>query len=553
MAIVLLVAAQAPPAQPPRDTVRKSAATASISGRVTDAVSGRPLPDAVVRASSAFPLGSADAPRLEAVTGPDGQYEISGIQPGEYRVFVSPDDFCATHLSRPFGAAGAEGATLPVPVVLAAGERREHVDVALPRARAIEGRVVDEFGEPMADISVQAQLSPGSGGSGRQVQTDERGLFRVFHLSPGRYRICAQPLDRMPPRERVTANDTRYVRTCVPAAGGPLDGIEVASRDVGGIEIQLRRSGAYTLSGQVLTQAGDVARDAHVAVSRVEAGGAAVGVQAETTDGTFVARGVTSGEYRIEARTGGRGRPDEGEAGLAIVTVDGSDVSGVVVATSSGATVSGRVVIDGGELPAAAARRLTVVLTYPGGEPREPRIVGASTRATVAEDFTFTLNHVFNRHFVGLTGLPDGWIVGSVMFKGEDITARYVALPTAREPDALRITITDRTAELHVRVVDAGGAAAAGTAVVLPADPAMRLGGARLYGRRRLPSGAVDFGYFPPGDYLVVALPEQALATLFRDRAAGFDALAKIAQKITLGAKEVRTVDVVVTSLPADR
>jgi hypothetical protein len=74
-----------------------------------------------------------------------------------------------------------------------------------------------------------------------------------------------------------------------------------------------------------------------------------------------------------------------------------------------------------------------------------------------------------------------------------------------------------------------------------------------MYGRRRLPSGAADFGYVPPGDYLVVALPEQALATLFRDRAAAFDALANIAQKVTLTAKERRTVDVVVTSLPANR
>ena len=61
----------------------------------------------------------------------------------------------------------------------------------------ITGRVVDEFGEPVADAQVAPMRSANQGGrrrmmpSGRASMTNDIGEFRIFGLPPGQYVISA--------------------------------------------------------------------------------------------------------------------------------------------------------------------------------------------------------------------------------------------------------------------------------------------------------------------------------------------------------------------------
>ena len=151
---------------------------AEIGGRVTDRETGLPIADAVVSLSIA-------GRQEQKVTHTDsaGHYRFAELTPGEYAVFVGLPDFRGTHLR-----AGAK----PYPIVLKPGEIREQVNVALPRARAITVRVVDDLGEPLAGVRVTVESTDGRMRSGGMRTTDDRGRLRLFGLSEGRYTVCAQ-------------------------------------------------------------------------------------------------------------------------------------------------------------------------------------------------------------------------------------------------------------------------------------------------------------------------------------------------------------------------
>jgi hypothetical protein len=143
---------------------------------------------------------------------------------------------------------------------LADGDVRENTDVALWRAMAIEGRVVDELGEPMAGVDISAHTA----GPGQRpdvsgpyhFSSDDRGLFRIYGLAPGRYTVCANPRNFVAMPQRSIRDSP--IRTCYPAAVIEADAQEVtvANGDVGGLEIRVQRSRTFTVSGTALDSSG---------------------------------------------------------------------------------------------------------------------------------------------------------------------------------------------------------------------------------------------------------------------------------------------------------
>ena len=78
--LLAIAAAQPPAGAQPRDARAAAAATATISGRVTEQGSGRPLPRIVVTVVSA-----AGSKRIEEVTDADGRYRFTGLEAGAGR------------------------------------------------------------------------------------------------------------------------------------------------------------------------------------------------------------------------------------------------------------------------------------------------------------------------------------------------------------------------------------------------------------------------------------------------------------------------------------
>ena len=179
-------------------------------------------------------------------------------QPGEYGVLAAPGDLRATHLRQAFGRTepfDPLGSPPRSGIELKAGERRTGVDIALARALAIEGRVLDPWDQPMSAVDVVLTRADGSPYPHPGSKTDDRGDYRAFGLAPGRYRVCAAPGGSAD----APSDTARFVRTCHPAAiaaGDAADIVLIAS-DANGIDIRVQRSGTFTVSGSVTDAAGD--------------------------------------------------------------------------------------------------------------------------------------------------------------------------------------------------------------------------------------------------------------------------------------------------------
>src|SRR5262249_27905753 len=140
-------------------------------------------------------------------TGPDGLYEFKELPASRYTVTVSKGSYVTL----------AYGQTRPMqqgrPIELGENQALDKVDVALPRGAVITGRVIDEFGEPVADANVmpmQQRFLPGGRRltpMGRNSSTNDAGEFRIFGLAPGQYYVGVSVRD--PASFGGTENDDR--------------------------------------------------------------------------------------------------------------------------------------------------------------------------------------------------------------------------------------------------------------------------------------------------------------------------------------------------------
>ena len=206
--VLALLLSQGLPPQP-----RDAAATVSVRGRVLDGVSNDPVAGALITVWSTTP--GVAAVHVEAA--PDGSFELRNLPPSA-RLSVGPPPMQATHVPR----------VLLLDRVI---DKRE-VIVHLDRALAVDGRLLDEHDEPMANVRVVAEPFEGATAAvPREHFSDGQGVFRVFGLAPGRYRLCAVPERR--------AGLTTYVKTCLPDDGSAVELRHGSS--VPDVTIQVRR------------------------------------------------------------------------------------------------------------------------------------------------------------------------------------------------------------------------------------------------------------------------------------------------------------------------
>lgn len=151
----------------------------SLGGTVTNAKTGEPVVRAMVQV---FRAGS---PSFIARTMTDaaGMFQLAGLLPGSYSISAQKPQFTM-----------ANREVLRTPVQLTASV--SDVKLSLAPLGVIAGRVVDQDGQPVWAASVALVTAPVEDGLrqkkiDRTVTTDERGMFRIWNLAPGRYYLKA--------------------------------------------------------------------------------------------------------------------------------------------------------------------------------------------------------------------------------------------------------------------------------------------------------------------------------------------------------------------------
>ncbi len=548
----LVVAIHQAPAVPPRDSAAAKPASAAISGLISEQGSGRPLSGALVTLWTA----SSQERSREVVADARGRYEITGIEPGEYTLFAGPGEYRATYLRQSFGQSGPMDVSMGMPrpnVELEPGDVRSDLNMTLTRALAIEGRVFDHRDQPMAEAEALVLHADGTPVPAMRAHSDDRGVFRLWGLLPGRYRVCATPRSRF---FELATDTSRFVRTCHLASTSESNAVDVVleAEDATGIDIRVQRLGTYAVSGSVVDASGLLADGAFVGASRDDR---EVSANDRAQNGRFVLKGLMPGRYLLHAAIGGPASPSdlhpparERELGYATLVVDGSDVPGVEVQLSKGRRVPGRVVFEGSRAPRSSGLRMVVQARV-----ADPAWSAATERppfSSVNDRLEFELNGLFQLPLVvGIHGLPEGWALKEIRSDGRDITDLPMNFGDAPPRTRLDIVLTNRVAIGTVRVTDERGAPLTAYQVaILPADPNRWKGSAWNVPGSPSRDGAVKLGPLLPGDYLVAALSGEDYRVLLHNPAR-IESLAAVARRVTLVEGGNAAVELHLTKLPA--
>lgn len=320
-------------------------ATGSVSGRIT--VKGRGKGGIVVGVR-AGDFGPQMGPLLRAITDQEGNYHITDLTAGNYQVVPVAPAFVVSD----FNSFGSRGKAL----ILSEGENVEGIDFSILRGGVITGKVSQADGRPVVEERINVSLAeqtdrrePGTL-MGLSFQTDDRGIYRVFGLPAGRYKIS---IGQSPDTFFGGASPGRptYERVFYPDVTNPNEAkvVELGEgSDATNIDITVGQSiTGFAVGGIVL----DGETNQPLANLRF-------GLQRITErDASFIGSSSISnrlGEFRFENLTPGkyaafilpqqnsdlRGDP------VPFEVVD-QDVTGIMLRTSKGASVSGTVVLEG--------------------------------------------------------------------------------------------------------------------------------------------------------------------------------------------------------------
>lgn len=402
---------------------------ATISGRVT--VKGKGIPGVIVALRQNNRAASGrEYSGLKAVTDDDGNYRIVNVPPGSYVILP------ATKVFAPAGDYGREKVLL-----VNKGDALEHIDFAMIRGAVITGRVTDADGNPIVEEWVQVFTASDNQNAVVPMtpMTDDRGIFRIYGLRPGSYRIAVgrgeEALQSGMPRP--------YRRTYHPSVSDPAQATVVEAVEGGetkDIDITLtRRVTTFTASGRVVdAETGQPIANLSQSISRLQEGG---GSSTSGGGGTLT---NSRGEFKVENLAPGKFSltmsqypPTDLRFDEVQFEITDHDVSGLVIKGRQSGSISGVVVLEG--VDDKTAREQFSHLYAMASMAGETRHAGSSS-TRVGEDGSFRI-----------PGLPAGTATIR-LFSGRGVSVERVERDGVIQPRGA-ITLNEREHVKGVRVI----------------------------------------------------------------------------------------------------
>jgi hypothetical protein len=325
----------------------------AITGRVVNSA-GEPLPGASVFLSA---LGMVAQPR-SVTADAAGSFSMNGLDPGSYYV-----------------AASAPGYTVEGPVTELEPRRWFHpgdsLTLTLIKGGVITGTVTNSNNSPVINVSVRAfRIRDGNGqplpagSQPRERFTDDRGVYRMYGLTPGTYIISAGGSGR-----NFGFGGSQYENdapTYSPSATRDTAvEIVVRSGEESNADIQYRGEPGHSISGAVtgFTQTQSMLpSNALIYLTDVRsrttvmAGGASA-----FNNYSFSFYGVADGEYELFVQRYSPNNDDSAASEPRRVKVHGADLTGVNLTLVPLAAISGRVVLESSP-PADCVKRRSTAL-----------------------------------------------------------------------------------------------------------------------------------------------------------------------------------------------
>ena len=505
------IPAPPPPPPPPgmvRDAGPAKTGTARLSGRVIALDTGRPIRRAIVQAG-----GNELREGRSVSTDAEGRWELRDVPAGRVTLFVSKGGYVSIQYGqrRPFENGK--------PIEVADKQIIDKLEIALPRAAAISGRVIDEFGDPLVGVRVsslryqfmsgQRRLQP----TGPGDTTDDLGYFRLHGLAPGDYYVSATPSSTA--MFTVSGDRTGYSQTYYPNSLSPAEATRVTlavGQQAQDIVIAVAPTPIVSISGTAANSQGQPIKAGMVRLQQSGHGPMSMRPGVILPDGSWTISGVVPGEYKLFvqalrssfeeiAMTGTSAVSESAEMRL---TVGSDNMSGLTLVTSAGATLKGHVRWEGGTPAAGTGGFLGSIGLF---DPTDTTSFGAGG-GTIREDGTFEIKNVQGTRMIRAGGFPKGWALKAITLNGRDITDAPIDIVAGQDLSGIEVLVTQNAAEISGTVQNAKGASTTDYVVVLfPPEPE-KWGWQSRFVRVARPdqTGRFSIPGIPDASYLAVAL-----------------------------------------------
>ena len=446
----------------------------SISGTVLRDSDSSPVQFADVWASI-YDGGGGNGTQTDA----SGNYTISGLVAGDYRVDVRAD---GQGLSQEFYDDTTDWG-LASRVAVTAGVTTSSIDFGLASGGSISGTVIkDSDSSPVEDAWVWAENYDCCGGNG--AQTDSSGDYTIVGLLPGDYRVGVDSQEdglasefyddttdwSLASRVTVTSSSTTSSIDFGLASGGSISGTVIKTSDSSPIADAWVWAESYDCCG-------------------------GNGVETDSS-GNYTISGLATGNYRVQVFVG-----DQGFAGQfydnqtdwvladSVAVTSGATTPSIDFSLSTGGSISGTVYGADGTTPIANADIWADSYDCCGG--------GGGARS--ASDGTYTIG-----------GLAGGDYRVQVFVRGQNLAGQFYDGETGWD-DATRVTVTTDLTTTDIDFTLASGGSISGT--IYQSDGTTPLANADVWadtydccggnGTRSASNGTYTISGLAPGDYRV--------------------------------------------------
>jgi sarcosine oxidase gamma subunit len=488
---------------------QQPAAKGSIEGAVTRAGTGDPIPGAQVTLTRTGAVSPVNAPPLQArvaaqdyiqtissvpidsfrispngsansvFTDTQGRFSVRDLDAGAYRVSVGANGYAKQEYGQ--RTSGGQG----TPVNVNSGQTVS-VGIGLTPAGSVSGRIRDNRGQPAVGIQVQV-LKPTYNGNGQRSfqsagssRTDDRGEYRLFWITPGRYFVMASSGANPSVGALISSPNEMPGDGIAPTFyPGSMDISQAATidvkpgSDIGGADIIVNRQPYYRIRGRLIdSRNGQIPAAANIALNTpLLTGGTSISTSVVTydgRDGTFELRNVSPGPHTIRAtlpnsantvtlaNAGTISAASQVVLGQVSLNVVG-DMDGVVLTLSAGVSISGRLSVEGPDTPGTpGTSSLSLYRVQLRPAVANSPFVGSpqpQSQSTSADGVFRIDNVVPGEYVIAVVPLPSDTYVKQARFNQNDVLSKPMQFSSS-DSGTLEVLLSSRGGQVNGTVVD---------------------------------------------------------------------------------------------------
>jgi hypothetical protein len=512
----------------------QTASKGSIEGTVVRTGTRQPVDEVRVvlqmsRAEEAFDF-NRPPPLYSMSTDAQGKFSFKNLEAGSYRMSFSANGYVTQEFGQRLLI--GEGSS----ITLAEGQVLKDLVREMTPTGTVTGTIRDGDKQPLSGVPVRLmrvsydyegdrRLKP----FGVETRTDDRGEFRIYFVTPGRYYLNAGtpqgPTGNGDPKLSANEVQVNYSYVYYPGVADLKFAtefeVEPGSAKVG-MDLTVTRLPGVRVRGRIIDSVTGQAPDKPKVRLNYRDPGTGWDYDLEYLgrekvtykDGNFEFRNVLPGLFTVSASMDEPGAPPpqpgmrapqpKQRMGLVQVEVGSKDVEGIVVTISPGTTVSGRYRLEGGGNLGVSENSVVGIRLIPSSNGEKPSVPGIQppTFGSLNSDGTFRIENVMPGEFRLEVGKRPQHYVKEARFGSHDLLQSPFQF-TGREQGTLEIVVSPNSASVDGVVLDRQ-AGVRGAQVVLVPDRArfryelFKSATTDQNGRFTLPNVS-------PGDYKVYA------------------------------------------------